>query len=104
MTGFNAQGTVHQLLDDADRALKSAEFILTDSRRPDLSYVEYLRACEIVVEIIPCSKGWPDLQTNYRGNKLRKYKVLLRKVNSLAEQYANIKMIIVNNNKRMMVE
>lgn len=100
MTGFNAQGTVHQLLDDADRALKQAEFTLTNFRRPDLSYVEYLRASEIVVEIIPHTRGWADLQMDHQGGNLQRYQVLLKKINGLAEQYANIKEIIVNNNKR----
>ena len=98
--GFNPSGSVHQLIEDADRALKQADLILRTFRRPDLSYVEYLRAFEIVVEVIPRNKGWPDLQMDHRGGDLQKYQVLQNKINSLAQEYASIKETIVNNNLR----
>lgn len=100
LSGFTANGSIHQLIDDADRALKQADFILRTFRRPDLSYVEYLRAFEIVVEVIPHNKGWADLQMDHQGGNLQKYQVLQNKINSLSEEYANIKEVIISNNRK----
>ena len=104
LSGFNANGSFHQLIDDADRALKQADFLLKTFRRPDFSYVEFLRASEIVVDILPRSKGWADLQMDHAGGNLQKYQVLANKINSLSEQYRGIKEVIVSNNRRSGVQ
>ena len=100
LTGFNRNGNIHELVSLADRALNMAQNILTQYRRPDLSYVEYLRASEIVVEAMPHNKGWPDFQLDHGGGGMQKYQMLQKRINAMGEQYANIKEIIVNNNMR----
>lgn len=99
LEGFNRSGSVQQLLVEADTALSQAHTLL-NFRRPDLSYVEYMRASEIVVEAIPRNKGWPDFQVDYHGGAMQKYHQLLKRTNTQVEQYAKIKDIIINNNRR----
>lgn len=103
-SGYNPQGSIGQLLDAATRGLAQAQTLL-DFRRPDLSYIEYLRVSEIVVVDIPRNKEWPQFQVDHGGGKaLQDYRVLQRRVNALNERYASIKDIIVNNNKRSGVQ
>lgn len=105
-SGYNPQGSISHLLQAANTALAQARTLL-DFRRPDMSYVEYLRASEIVVEDIPHNKEWPQFQMDHGGGGgrgLQEYRVLQRRVNQMNDQYANIKAIIVNNNKRSGVQ
>lgn len=62
------------LLYEAEQAVNQTNTLL-DYRRPDLAFVEYLVASEIVVSKIPRNKEWPFLQAD-RGNMHRKYKDL----------------------------
>lgn len=59
-----------------------------------------MRASEIVVEVIPRNKGWPEFEMERSGGGMQKYQLLLKKINGESERYASIKEIIVNNNKR----
>ena len=103
-SGYNPQGSINQLLEAADRGLRQAQTLL-EFRRPDMSYVEYLRVFEIVVVDIPRNKEWPQFQVDHGGGKaVHDYRVIQRKVNGLNDQYASIKQIIVNNNKRSGIE
>ena len=101
--GFHPHGSVYQLLEDAKLALNQAETLMK-FRRPDMSYVEYLRASEIVVEVIPRNKGWPELQMDHSGGGMQKYHLLQKRINAASEQYANLKEIIINNNRRSGVQ
>lgn len=103
LNGFKRDGSVHQLLLDAELALSQARTLL-DFRRPDMSYVEYLRAFEIVAEVIPRNKGWPDLQYDHSGGSMQKYQILQKKITAQSEQFTKIKDIIVNNNRRSGVQ
>lgn len=101
--GYNPQGSAHQLLEEAQRSFNQSDYLL-QMRRPDLAFVEYVRASDIVVNIIPRAKGWPDLQMDHGGGELQKYNLLKTRVNTSFEQFENIKGIIVNNNKRSGVQ
>lgn len=69
-----------------------------------MAYVEYLRAAEIVVEVLPRHRSWPDLQMDHGGGTLPKYRLLQKKVNNQTEQFSKIKEIIQNNNLRSGVQ
>ena len=102
--GYNPQSSISQLLETATRGLAQAQTLL-DFRRPDMSYVEYLRVSEIVVVDIPKNKEWPQFQMDHGGGEaLQKYRILQRKVNTMSDHYTDIKHIILNNNKRTGVQ
>ena len=103
-SGYNPHASINHLLETANRGLAQAKTLL-DFRRPDLSYIEYLRVFEIVAVDIPRSKEWPQFQVDHGGGRgMQEYRVLQRRVNALTDQYASIKEIIVNNNKRSGVQ
>ncbi|KAK5162873.1 ubiquitin-specific protease doa4 [Saxophila tyrrhenica] len=103
LEGFHRNGSAQQLLQDADVALNQSTNLLDFSRRPDLAYVEYLRAFEIVAEVLPHHKSWPDLKMD-NGGMNQKHQLLLRKLNVQGERFQKIKEIIVNNNRRSGVQ
>ncbi len=104
LTGFKRDGSVPQLLQDAETALGQSRSLLEFSRRPDLAYVEYMRAFEIVTEVIPHHRGWADLQMDHGGGTLPKFQMLQKRILAQADQFASIKEIIVNNNLRSGVQ
>lgn len=65
------------LLKEASRALTDSESLLTFKRSPDLSYIEYLVAYEIVVNRVPRHKDYIALQSD-RGSSHRMYRDLLK--------------------------
>lgn len=103
-TGFKRDGSIQQALEEATRALNQADFMLRNFRRPDMSYVEYLRAYEIVVNVIPHLRGWADLQMDHAGGSWQKYQVLMSRINGLTEKYTDVKEIILSNNARSGVQ
>ena len=50
--------------------------------------------------VIPRNRGWPDLQMDQHGGGIRKYQLLLKRISAQNDQYAGIKQVIVDNNKR----
>ena len=96
--GYNPDSSIVTLLASAERALGQSRFLL-ESRRPDLAFVEYLRASELVCNVIPRHRDYVDLSID-QPERARKLGLLLRQVRDAAEQYEGIKGIIVNNNLR----
>ncbi|KAI5204447.1 cysteine proteinase [Aureobasidium subglaciale] len=90
--------SLNHLLTEASTAVKQAES-LVEYRRPDLAYVEYLRAFEIAVAIIPQHEQYPLLSSR-RGSQFTSHQSILRKISHLADRFDKIKEIIVNDNKR----
>lgn len=97
-TGLDKNQSLNHLLAQANSALKQAE-TLVDYRRPDLAYVEYLRAFEISVAIIPQHESYPVLSSR-RGPQFAQHQSILRHISELADRFDKIKEIIINDNKR----
>ncbi|KAM3415447.1 Ubiquitin carboxyl-terminal hydrolase 4 [Cercospora zeina] len=93
----NAGQSITQLLARAEHSVKDATFNL-EYRRPDMAFVDYLRAAEIAVEIVPHHRDYIHFIHDQHG--LQKLQVLQRRITALAEQYDSIKQIIVHNNSR----
>lgn len=73
--GLSVDHSLNFLVNEAQRALSSADSLL-DFRRPDLAYQDYLRAFEIVVNIIPRHADHPSL-TGKRGPVEQTHKDLI---------------------------
>jgi len=95
--GFSDQEPPAKLLGTAANSLQQAK-ILLDSRRPDLAFVEYLRAYEIAIDVIPRSGKVLDMDMDQGWD--RQYKHVKNTLVQWNEQYMGIKGIIENNNKR----
>jgi len=82
----------------AEVGLNHAKFLI-DMRQPDKAFVEFLRASEIVVNVIPHHKDYTHV-TYDQPERKQQLAVLGRKVHAEADRFAAIKVIIENNNKR----
>lgn len=89
--------SITTLFAQAETSLQDAKFNI-DFRRPDVAFVDYLRAYEIAVEVIPHHRDYVHFIHDQHGQS--KLQVLQRRIAALSEQFANIKQIIVNNNSR----
>lgn len=87
-----------RLLSEAEAATKGAEN-LVHYRRPDLAYIEYVVAMEIITKIIPRHKDAVVLQQD-RGSLYRLHKSLVKRLALMSDQFDNIKSIIENDNRR----
>ncbi|KAK4549510.1 hypothetical protein LTR36_006507 [Oleoguttula mirabilis] len=96
--GYNPSSSILTLLDTADHGLAQAK-TLVDFRRPDLAFVEYLRASDILVTVIPHHKDYTHFTLD-QPERAQKYFLLRKKVNAMNDQFVGIKGIIVNNNQR----
>ncbi|KAK4999773.1 ubiquitin-specific protease doa4 [Elasticomyces elasticus] len=96
--GIGKEHPIDTLLKTAETAAKQAQTLL-DFRRPDLAYVEYIRASEIVLNTIPQHPDVYELR-NGRGDRHRLYQALQKQIGAQQDQFENIKNIIVNDNKR----
>ncbi|EMC99695.1 hypothetical protein BAUCODRAFT_45097, partial [Baudoinia panamericana UAMH 10762] len=72
---------------------------LLNFRRPDLAFVEYLHASEIVINLIPRHKDYTHFTLDHPENA-KKLHLLQKKISAQNDQFANIKGIIVSNNNR----
>nr|POE75511.1 ubiquitin carboxyl-terminal hydrolase 4 [Quercus suber] len=97
-SGYDRNSSIAKLLQDAERGLNQAK-TMNDFRRPDMAFVEYLRASTIVMEVIPRHRDRVDFDISHPEGK-QKLNVLLKRVHAMNEQYTNIKVIIVHNNQR----
>ncbi|CAK4031219.1 cysteine ase [Lecanosticta acicola] len=97
LTDFSPAQSIGSLFERANSALLAAKRNI-DFRRPDLAFVEYLRAYEIAVEVIPKHRDYILFAHDQHGGQ--KLQLLQQKINSMNEQFDGIKGIIVNNNKR----
>lgn len=95
--GYNANDPPAKLLSTAAQSLQQAKSLL-DSRRPDLAFVEYLRAYEIAIDVIPRNGKGLDMDLDQEWD--RQYKYVKSTLVQWNEQYMGIKSIIENNNKR----
>jgi ubiquitin carboxyl-terminal hydrolase 8 len=95
--GCSEQDSPAKLLNTATNALQHAEMLL-GSRRPDLAFVEYLRAYEIAIDIIPRSGKLLDMDMDQSWD--RQYKTVKNTLVKWNNQYMSIKTIIENDNKR----
>ncbi|CAK1354346.1 unnamed protein product [Cercospora beticola] len=89
--------SITQLLASAEKSFNDAKFKI-DYRRPDMAFVDYLRASEIAVEVVPRHRDYIHFIHDQHGQQ--KLQVLQRRITGLADQFASIKQIIVNNNSR----
>ncbi|MCJ1430918.1 ubiquitin-specific protease doa4 [Xylographa pallens] len=64
------------LLEKADTCASRAEADI-DFKRPDKAYVQYLMSSEILVNVIPRNKGYPEMQSR-QGNMFVKYRNLYK--------------------------
>lgn len=87
--------SINYLVAEAKTALSNANASL-NFRRPDQAYQEYLRAFEIVVNIIPRHPDNPSLTGKHRDIQTD----LIARIADQTEQYAKIKELIVNDNRR----
>ena len=86
------------LLTVAESATKSATN-LVNYRRPDLAYIEYLVAMEIVTRTIPRHKDAVVLHQE-RGSMHRLNKDLTKRLTAMGDQFDSIKAIIESDNRR----
>lgn len=98
--GFSDHDPPAKLLGTAAASLQQAEMLL-NSRRPDLAFVEYLRAYEIAIDFIPRSGKMLDMDLDQGWD--RQYKLVKNTLIQWNAQYMSIKSIIENNNKRSQV-
>ncbi|KAL9084912.1 MAG: hypothetical protein Q9165_007865 [Trypethelium subeluteriae] len=99
---INPYASISALLNQAWESARVAE-VNADFRRPDLAYIEYLTASDIVLNAIPRHKDAPALQGD-RGRLHRQNKDLKKKLDAQHEQFSKIKEIIVNDNRRSGVQ
>ncbi|KAF2452821.1 hypothetical protein BDY21DRAFT_152195 [Lineolata rhizophorae] len=71
----------------ADTASKQAQSLL-DFRRPDLAYVEFVTAYEIVANTLPQHKDWPQLQGDRGSAHRTKLEVLKVYISSIVINFA----------------
>ena len=89
--------SITNLFAQAERSLQDARTNI-DFRRPDIAFVDYLRAYEIAVEVIPRHRDYTHFIHDQHGQS--KLQVLQRRLLAMSEQFDKIKEIIVNNNSR----
>lgn len=97
LSDYSPTQSISQLLERAERALQQAKGHV-DFRRPDHAFVNYVRASEIAVTVIPAHKDRTHFIHDQHGEQ--RLRLLQRKINSMSDQFNNIKQIIVNNNSR----
>ncbi|KAK0647290.1 Ubiquitin carboxyl-terminal hydrolase 4 [Lasiodiplodia hormozganensis] len=98
----NAPLTVDRMLEMAEQSTKQIDSLL-DFRRPDLAYLEYIVASELVFNRIPTSRDAPLVRED-RGTRYQRHKGLVKYLSDRADRLANIKEIIINDNKRSGVQ
>lgn len=96
--GYSAASPIPTLLEAADRGLSQAA-TLNEYRRPDMAFVEFLRASDIVVDVIPHHKDYTHFTLD-QPERARKLALLQKRVNAATGQFMSIKSIIENNNAR----
>lgn len=89
--------SITSLLESAEQSLKDAKFNV-DFRRPDVAFVDYLRAYEIAVEVIPHHRDYVHFVHDSHG--LPRLQLLRRRSAAMSDQFAKIKQIIIHNNSR----
>ncbi|KAK4580044.1 ubiquitin-specific protease doa4 [Recurvomyces mirabilis] len=96
--GYNPASSIGELLKTATVGVEQASNLLS-FRRPDLAFVEYVRASEIVLNAIPRHKDYTHFTIDQQ-EPAKKLTLTQKRVSALSEQFAAIKQIILNNNTR----
>lgn len=101
LSDFSPKQSISHLLEYAERSLQQAKGHI-EFRRPDHAFMNYLRAFEIAIEVIPKHHDYIHFyHDQHGGHRLR---LLQQKVAAMSEQYSSIKQIIVHNNSRSGVQ
>lgn len=95
---LNAPLTVDRMLETAEQSAKQIDSLL-DFRRPDLAYLEYIIASELVFNRIPVCRDAPLVKED-RGTRYQRHRALGKFLSDRADRLSNIKEIIINDNKR----
>lgn len=80
---------VEKILQAAETSFRQAESSKTFGR-PDLALKEYVRACIILLDILPHNKGWASLQRDNRS-QFDRYQRLRRQINAAHGDFEAIK-------------
>ncbi|KAK0317893.1 ubiquitin-specific protease doa4 [Friedmanniomyces endolithicus] len=96
--GYNVHSSISELIRIAGVGVDQAYNLIT-FRRPDLAFVEFVRASEIVVDVIPRHKDYTHFTLD-QPERAKKLTLLQKRIGAGNEQFAAIKQIIINNNKR----
>ncbi|TKA79421.1 hypothetical protein B0A55_03512 [Friedmanniomyces simplex] len=96
--GYSPHSSIAELIRIAEVGLDQA-YTLNTFRRPDLAFVEFVRASEIVVDVIPRHKDYTHFTLD-QPEPAKKLTLLQKRISAGNEQFAAIKQIIINNNKR----
>lgn len=94
----NAPLTVDRMIEMAEQSTKQIDSLL-DFRRPDLAYLEYIVASELVFNRIPNCRDAPLVRED-RGTRYQRHRSLVKFLSERADRLSNIKEIIINDNKR----
>lgn len=97
LSTFSITQSIGHLLQHAEQALQQAKAHI-DFRRPDHAYMNYIRAFEIAVNVIPSHRDSVHFLHDQHGEE--RLRLLQRKINAMGDQFGKIKQIIVNNNSR----
>ncbi|KAI9887730.1 MAG: ubiquitin-specific protease doa4 [Watsoniomyces obsoletus] len=89
---------IKTLLQQAGQSAKQADTYLSFNR-PDLAYVEYLTAFNIVVHVIPRHKDFPSLSSD-RGDLWRLNKGLQAQINGHVGMFNEVRNLIKEDNAR----
>ncbi|KAL0261378.1 ubiquitin-specific protease doa4 [Diplodia seriata] len=96
----NAPLAIDRMLEMAELSSKQIDSFL-DFRRPDLAYLEYIVASELVFNRIPNNRDAPLVKED-RGTRYQRHKVLVKEqhLSDRADRLSKVKEIIINDNKR----
>ncbi|KAK5113229.1 hypothetical protein LTR62_003565 [Meristemomyces frigidus] len=96
--GYSPASSINELLKIAGGGLEQTMAQIS-FRRPDIAFVEYLRASEIVLNVIPHHRDYIHFTID-QEEPAKRLGIAQKKVNALSEQFSSIKQIIVDNNER----
>ncbi|MCJ1380054.1 ubiquitin-specific protease doa4 [Xylographa soralifera] len=88
--------SIDSLLEKAETCANRAKADLS-FKRPDKAYVQYLMSLEIVVNVIPRNKGYPDMKSR-QGNMFVKYRHLYKHIDSEHDIFEKIHDMIIEDN------
>ncbi|KAI9734004.1 MAG: ubiquitin-specific protease doa4 [Cirrosporium novae-zelandiae] len=96
-TSLNINLPIRVLVRNAEEAKQRADSYVS-FKRIDLAYVEHLIASEIVLNVIPVHKDYPDLSAG-SGDAHYKYRDLIKSVQSQQSMFEEIKQMIIDDNE-----
>ncbi|MCJ1387614.1 ubiquitin-specific protease doa4 [Xylographa bjoerkii] len=88
--------SIDSLLEKAETYASRAEADIS-FKRPDKAYVQYLMSMEILVEVIPRNKGYPEMQSR-QGHTYVKYRYQYKHIASQHDIFKKIHDMIIEDN------